>query len=78
MDALQVLAAVVGALLALTITANIVRTLVIARARRTVLFDAVDQGVDFLFRMASWPLRTYERKDQLLAAQGQRWCSSSW
>ena len=29
-----------------------------------VLFDAVDQGVDFVFRMASWPLRTYERKDQ--------------
>ena len=63
-------AAVVGALLGLVITANIVRTLVIARARRTVLFDAVDQGVDFIFRMASWPLRTYERKDQLLAAQG--------
>ena len=59
-----------GALLGLTITANIVRTLVIARARRTVLFDAVDQGVDFVFRMASWPLRTYERKDTLLAAQG--------
>ncbi len=31
------LAVVAGALLALTITANIVRTLVIARARRTVL-----------------------------------------
>ena len=64
------LAAVVGALLGLTITANIVRTLIIARARRTFLFDAVDQGVDFVFRMVSWPLRTYERKDQLLAAQG--------
>ena len=35
-----------------------------------VLFDAVDRGVDFVFRMVSWPLRTYERKDQLLAAQG--------
>jgi hypothetical protein len=65
-----VLAAVVGALLGLTITANIVRTLIVARARRTFLFDAVDQGVDFVFRMVSWPLRTYERKDQLLAAQG--------
>ena len=69
-EVLYALAAVAGALLALTITANIVRTLVIARARRTVLFDAVDQGVDFVFRMASWPLRTYERKDTLLAAQG--------
>ncbi len=70
MEVLYTLAAVAGALLGLTITANIVRTLVIARARRTVLFDAVDQGVDFVFRMASWPLRTYERKDTLLAAQG--------
>ncbi len=34
------------------------------------LFDAVDEGVDFIFRMAASPLRTYERKDQLLAAQG--------
>ena len=64
------LAAVVGILLAVAITANIVRTLVIARARRTMLFDAVDEGVDFVFRMLSAPLRTYERKDQLLAAQG--------
>jgi len=65
-----VLAVVVGILLAVAITANIVRTLVIARARRTMLFDAVDEGVDFVFRMLSAPLRTYERKDQLLAAQG--------
>ena len=64
------LAVVVGILLAVAITANIVRTLVIARARRTMLFDAVDEGVDFVFRMLSAPLRTYERKDQLLAAQG--------
>jgi hypothetical protein len=69
-EVLHALAAIAGALLALVITANIVRTLVIARARRTVLFDAVDQGVDFVFRMASGRLRTYERKDQLLAAQG--------
>jgi hypothetical protein len=67
---LDVLAVVVGILLAVAITANIVRTLVIARARRTMLFDAVDEGVDFVFRMLSAPLRTYERKDQLLAAQG--------
>jgi hypothetical protein len=69
-DPLHVLSVVVGVLLALAITANIVRTLVIARAKRTVLFDAVDEGVDFVFRMAAWPLRTYDRKDQLLAAQG--------
>jgi hypothetical protein len=69
-EALYVLAVVAGVLLALVITANIVRTLVIARARRTLLFDAVDEGVDFVFRMAASTLRTYERKDQLLAAQG--------
>jgi hypothetical protein len=61
---------VAGVLLALAITANIVRALIITRARRTVMFDAVDEGVAFLFRVAARPLQTYERKDQLLAAQG--------
>ncbi len=70
MNAWDVVAVVAGVLLALTITANIVRTLVIARARRTVLFDAVDASIDFIFRMAARPLRSYERKDRLLAGQG--------
>ncbi len=70
MDVLNALAVVAGVLLALAITANIVRALIITRARRTVMFDAVDEGVAFLFRMAARPLPTYERKDQLLAAQG--------
>jgi hypothetical protein len=69
-DVLNALAVVAGVLLALAITANIVRALIITRARRTVMFDAVDEGVAFLFRMAARPLQTYERKDQLLAAQG--------
>ncbi len=70
MDVLNALAVVAGVLLALAITANIVRALIITRARRTVMFDAVDEGVAFFFRMAARPLPTYERKDQLLAAQG--------
>ena len=70
MNVLYTFGVVAGVLLALAITANIVRALIITRARRTVMFDAVDEGVAFLFRVAARPLPTYERKDQLLAAQG--------
>jgi len=69
-DVFHALAVIAGILLGLAITANIVRALVITRARRTTLAHLVDQGVDAVFRMSVRPLRTYERKDQLLAAQG--------
>ena len=54
----------------MAVTGNIVRTLVIPRARRTLLLHGVDKGVDALFQLIVWPLRSYERKDQVLAAQG--------
>jgi hypothetical protein len=69
-EAWSVVAVVVGVLIAATVTVNIVRTLVITRARRTLLFDAVDQGVDSVFNMLARTCRSYERKDGVLAAQG--------
>ena len=72
MEVLYALAAVAGACSALTITANIVRTLIITRARRTVLFDAVDQGVDFVFRMASRPLRDLRAQGPAAGRSGGR------
>ena len=69
-DALHLLAIVGGIFLALAVTGNIVRTLVIPRVRRTLLLHGVDKGVDALFQLIVWPLRSYERKDQVLAAQG--------
>jgi hypothetical protein len=69
-EVLHVLAVIAGILLALAITSNIVRTLVIPRARRTLLLRLVDDGVDAVFQLLVRPLRTYERKDQVLAAQG--------
>ena len=64
------IAVIAGITLAVTVTANIVRALVITRARRTLLLHLVDKGVDAVFQLIVWPLRTYERKDQVLAAQG--------
>jgi hypothetical protein len=69
-DGWHVLAVIAGVSLAVALTANIVRTLVITRARRTILWRVVDQGVDTAFRLLVAPLRGYERKDQALAAQG--------
>jgi len=65
-----VIAVIAGIALALAVTANIVTTLVVTRARRTPLLHVVDRGVDACFRLIVWPLRTYERKDRVLAAQG--------
>jgi hypothetical protein len=63
-------AVVVGALEILAVIAHIVRTLVVPRARPTMLAHAVDAGVDGFYRLVTAPLRTYERKDQVLAGQG--------
>lgn len=70
MGALHVLGAAAGALLALTITAHIVRALVIPRATRTLISHSVDYAVDTVFRVIVRPIRSYGRKDQVLAAQG--------
>ncbi len=70
MTFLHILAFAVGALIVLAVTAHIVRTLVVPRARPTMLTHLVDAGVDALYRLITKPLRDYERKDQMLAGQG--------
>jgi hypothetical protein len=67
---LHVVAFIVGALVVLAVTAHIVRTLVVPRARPTMLTHAVDAGVDAFYGLITRPLRAYERKDQVLAGQG--------
>jgi hypothetical protein len=67
---LHVLAVVLGISIVVGITGNIVRTLVIPRARPTLLVHLVDAGVDKLFHLATARFKTYERKDQVLAGQG--------
>jgi len=66
----RALAAVLGGLMALAVTAHIVRSLVVPRARRTLLSHGVDAAVDRVFQAVVRPLRSYESKDQVLAAQG--------
>ena len=70
MTFLHFVAIVVGAVIVLAVTAHIVRTLVVPRARPTMLTHAVDAGVDGFYRLITRPLRAYERKDQVLAGQG--------
>ena len=70
MTFLHVVAFAVGALTVLAVIAHIVRTLVVPRARPTMLTHVVDAGVDAVYRLATKPLRDYERKDQVLAGQG--------
>ncbi len=70
MEALHLLAVIAGALLALVTTVHIVRTLVVPRASRTLMSRVVDTGVDALFSTIVRPVRSYARKDKVLAAQG--------
>jgi hypothetical protein len=67
---LHVVACLAGALVVLAVTAHIVRTLVVPRARPTVLTHVVDAGVDGFYQLITKPLRDYERKDHVLAGQG--------
>jgi hypothetical protein len=67
---LHILAFIVGALIVLAVTAHIVRTLVVPRARPTMLTHLVDSGVDAVYRLITKPVGDYERKDQFLAGQG--------
>jgi hypothetical protein len=68
--ALHVIAIVAGVLIALAVTAHIVRTLVIPRGQPTMLSHLVDSAVDLLFRALVRRLQSYETKDHVLAAQG--------
>jgi hypothetical protein len=69
-NALRGLAFVAGLTIALATTANIVRTLVVPRARRLAFSYGADYVVDRLFQWLVRPVRTYERRDRVLAAQG--------
>ena len=67
---MHVLAMVAGAGIALAVTAHIVRTLVIPRGHWTALSQVVDSVVDMAFGAVVRPFSAYERRDQVLAAQG--------
>ncbi|HUB71699.1 MAG TPA: hypothetical protein VL984_14860 [Acidimicrobiales bacterium] len=69
MNALDVLKVLAGAVIVLAMTVNIVRALVIPRARWTFFSQVVDASVDAVFRVLAHRFASYERKDQVLAAQ---------
>lgn len=65
----RVVGAVVGLLLALLTTASVVRNLVIPRSRPGGLARAVDRFVDRAFVTLTRRCKTYETRDEVLAAQ---------
>lgn len=66
----HVVAMVVGAGIAVAVTAHIVMTLVIPRGHWTTLSRVVDSVVDIVFGAVTRPFSTYKARDQVLAAQG--------
>ncbi|HLH46641.1 MAG TPA: hypothetical protein VKV25_05730, partial [Acidimicrobiales bacterium] len=65
---MRVVGAVVGGMLVLAAWVNIAATLIIPRGRVGFIL-LVDRAVDRLYRVAGRALRSYERRDTLLASQ---------
>lgn len=63
------LVAVVGALLVLAAAISVVGTLIVPRPVGSWLTRLVDKAVNGLFRIATAPIRSYRRRDQVLAAE---------
>lgn len=66
---MSVLWAVPGALIVALTGAHIVRTLIVPRSRRTLLTTLIDNFVDQFFQMLVRAVRSYERRDSILAGQ---------
>ena len=63
------LIAVVGALLVLAAAISVVGTLIVPRPVGSWLTRLVDKAVNGLFRIATAPVKSYRRRDQILAAE---------
>jgi hypothetical protein len=63
------LIAVVGALLVLAAWISVVGTLIVPRPVGSWLTRFVDKAVNGLFRIATAPVKSYRRRDQILAAE---------
>lgn len=70
MTVLHLAGFVAGLVVALTAAGNIVRALVVPRASLMTFTKAADYIVDRLFYALVSPIRSYEGKDRVLAAQG--------
>jgi len=62
-------AAVVGALLVLAAAVSVVGTLIVPRPVGSWLTRVVDKAVNGAFRIATAPVRSYRRRDRVLAAE---------
>jgi hypothetical protein len=62
-------AAAVGALLVLVAAVSVVGTLIVPRPVGSWLTRLVDKAVNGAFRMATAPVKSYRRRDQVLAAE---------
>jgi hypothetical protein len=63
------LAAVVGAMLVLTVVGSVLGTLIVPRPVSNRLTRWVDRAVDRVFRMVTRPIGDYEQRDRVLSGQ---------
>ena len=65
----RAVAAVVGGLLVLAAATSVVGTLIVPRPVGSWLTRFVDKAVNGMFRIATAPVKSYRRRDQILAAE---------
>jgi hypothetical protein len=70
MHALQLAGAVAGAVIVFATGRSLVQVVVVPRGYLGTLVRLADKSVDTLFRLATSPAHSYERRDRLLSAQG--------
>src|SRR5580692_3522242 len=65
----RVVAAVLGAVLVITAAGSVIGTIIVPRPIASLLTRLVDQLVNGAFRLATIRIRSYKRRDRVLAAQ---------
>jgi hypothetical protein len=68
-EAARVVAAVLGGLLVITAAGSVIGTIIVPRPIASWLTKLVDQLVNGAFRLATIHIRSYKRRDRVLAAQ---------
>ena len=65
----RIIAAIIGGGLVLTAASSVIGTIIVPRPYGSWLTNWVDRLVDVAFRLLTWPVRGYQRRDQVLATQ---------
>jgi hypothetical protein len=65
----RVIAAIVGGLLVITAARSVIQTIIVPRSANRLLIRMADQGVGAAFRIVTGRIKSYKRRDEIMASQ---------